>query len=388
VILPDNGKDLLRTELALAFEELGFSVLRARPEALHDQHGAGYLPRLLDEGPALLFSVNMQGVLPGGAGSKMLAKAVARHDLEVVLWFVDNPWHVLSGMRDPDWKIFTLAVTDRSFVEPLRRAGARRVEHLPLAVDPRLARQSGVEPPSAGARSAGLPGGALREVVFAGRTAFPGKETFFAGLELPPALLEEAGLMGLQGRRADFDWWLKRLHLEQTALWPGKKSRLPGFGAAHSNKIWREQRLLAVLEQTACGLTLFGDSAWRADLRKAGSRLDLRPPFDYYAYAHRLYRQAAFSLNLNSLLLGAGLTQRIFDIWSVQGFCLTDDSPGLEIFPAELTRPVTFSTPEELAERIAYFQARPGQKQELSLAWRGHILREHTYTNRLASLLF
>jgi hypothetical protein len=382
VILPDSGGDLLRREVALALDELGFSILRVKPESLHDPANAHYLPRLLEERPSLLLSVNMQGILPGGAVSKMLVQAAAQNEPAVLVWFVDNPWHVLSGMRDPGWKYFTLAVTDHLFEEPLRRAGAGQTLHLPLAASPQLARQ-------ADSASAAFPGSALRGVVFAGRTDFPGKEAFFEGLEIPPDLAAKARQMDLEGRRTDFDWWLEELGLGQDALWPGRKARLPGLGAAQSNKLRRGRFLEAVAGQYPItgGLTLFGDSAWRSCLPSSPG-LDLRPPFDYYAHAHSIYNKAEFSLNLNSLLLGAGLTQRIFDIWISRGFCLTDASPGLAIFPPELTKAVTFNTPEELTELIACFKARPKRKRELARAWHEHILQEHSYKSRLSKILF
>ncbi|MDR2826054.1 MAG: glycosyltransferase [Deltaproteobacteria bacterium] len=378
--------------------ELGFSVSRVPVAALRDPDSAAYLPRLLEAKLGLLLSVNLQGLLPGGPVSKMLAQAAARDDLTVLVWFVDNPWHVLSGMRDPSWKSFTLAVTDQTFVEPLRLAGAQRVLHLPLAASPQLAAKisgQGSGHDDGHGQTNTFLGVPLREVVFAGRTAFPGKEVFFEGLTLPSDLLAEAEQLSLEGSRPDFSWWVNKLKLEPVDFWPGKKARLPGFGAAQSNTIWREQRLKAVVDQhtKTGGLTLFGDSAWERGaqvqngLRNSAPGLDLREPFDYYASAHSLYAQAAFSLNLNSLLLGAGLTQRIFDIWLARGFCLTDNSPGLNIFPEELTAPVTFNTPEELVELIARFKGNPRKKQELTRAWQEHILREHSYTVRLGKLL-
>jgi hypothetical protein len=269
-------------------------------------------------------------------------------------------------------------------VEPLRRAGAGQALHLPLAASPQLVRQAGTASASTGL------GGALRDVVFAGRVDFPGKDAFFEGLEIPPELAAKAEQVCLDGGRADFNWWLEELGLGQAALWPGKKARLPGLGAAQSNKIWRGQFLEAMAGQypVTGGVTLFGGNAWLSCLNSSSPGLNLRPPFDYYAHAHNIYGQAKFSLNLNSLLLGAGLTQRIFDIWLSGGFCLTDNSPGLAIFPPELTEPVTFNIPEELTELVVLFKAHPKRKRELTGAWHEHILQNHTYKKRLDKILF
>ncbi|MDR1124692.1 MAG: glycosyltransferase [Deltaproteobacteria bacterium] len=383
VLLPDSGRELLRRELAFALEELGFRVRRVMPDRLLDSASPDFLLRVLDEGPALFFSVNLQGLLPGGRVPETLRQA----GVPVLAWFVDNPWHVLSGMRDPSWKRWQLAVTDDSFVVPLRSAGAGGVLHLPLAACPRSLFAD--KRPATGEE-------AIRGLFFAGRASFPGRDTFFAGQSVPPELLEEAGAMSRRGERADFHWWVRKLDLadEVPHFWPGKKARRPGLGAALSNRIWRAERLAAA---APLGVTLHGDADWGAELgqilvgqdggQNDGQGIRLHPPFDYYARAHELYRRAEFSLNLNSLMLVGGLTQRIFDIWAAGGFCLTGNSPGLDLFPDELTGPVTFSRPEELPELMERFRAAPARKRELAEAWRGHILGEHTYVRRLQGLL-
>ena len=377
VLLPDSGRDLLRRELAFALEELGFRVRRLRPDKLLDSTAPDFLLHALDEEPALFFSVNLQGLLPGGRVPEMLRQA----GVPVLAWFVDNPWHILSGMRDPGWKKWQLAVTDDSFIVPLRSAGAAGVLHLPLAACPHCLAAALLAKDEER-----IPG-----LFFAGRSSFPGRDTFFAGQSVPPELLEQAEDMGRRGERADFHWWVRKLDLadEVPHFWPGKKARRPGLGAALSNRIWRAQRLAAA---APFGLSLHGDADWAAELGQilpgASARgIRLLPPFDYYARAHQFYGRAEFSLNLNSLVLVAGLTQRIFDVWAAGGFCLTGNSPGLDLFPAELTAPVTFNRPEELPELAAGFRAAPARKRELAEAWREHILREHTYARRLRGLL-
>jgi spore maturation protein CgeB len=100
---------------------------------------------------------------------------------------------------------------------------------------------------------------------------------------------------------------------------------------------------------------------------------------DYYSGLAEIYREASFSLNLTSLLLPHGLTQRHFDVWACGGFLLTDDTPGLKIFPQELARAVTFETPEQAAELLRSLAAAPLRKEELRRAWQEHILEEHSY---------
>jgi hypothetical protein len=378
IILPDSGKELLRRELALAFTQLGFSVIKAAPDSLSDPGHLHYLPRLLELDPLLFFSVNLQGLLGRSETARLLLSA----GIPVLVWFVDNPWHILSAMRGPEWKDFHLAVTDRSFIRTLALAGAGHVLHLPLAASPEhMQSEKRADPVFAN----------LKELAFVGRTAFPGRDKFFAGQILPESSLDKARLclkkgFRLEEERPDFRWWVRELGLSplHEAFWPGKKARGPGLGAAQCNVWWRADCLQAALAGKNA-LTLFGDASWRDELK--GGIEDLRPPLDYYADLPQLYRTADFSLNLNSLLLPAGLSQRIFDIWAAGGFCLTDWSEGLRLFPQELTEEICFRSPEELPDLLARFKADPARKERIRKKWREHILSEHSYVGRLRELL-
>ncbi|MDL2285297.1 glycosyltransferase [Desulfovibrio sp. OttesenSCG-928-F07] len=425
VVIPDSGADLLRAELVHAFKVLGFSTLQVTPAELATPASPRYLPRLLDKKPALFFSVNLQGLIPGGE----LTKQLAASGTPTVAWFVDNPWNQLSAMRDPSWKNIYLAVTDHTFIAPLTSAGAKRVLHMPLAASPVHMQL----PPELMHKTAQkLP--ALNQIVFAGRSAFAGMQDFFAGQQLPLMAEEKAESMLKKGfganlPRPDFNWWVKELELksEQQYFWPGKKARRPGFGAAKYNMQWRAMCLksaagisnttntqsVAAVHSSAdmgttnkttsigyntttqstdvnlpsCGLSLFGDTGWQQHQPEQTGAITLHPPVDYYHTLPALYQKAEFSLNLNSLLLPAGLTQRIFDVWVAGGFCLTDYSDGLKIFPQELVNEICFSSAQNLPELVQNFVNNPARKKEIRAAWREHILAEHTYINRLQKLL-
>jgi spore maturation protein CgeB len=86
-------------------------------------------------------------------------------------------------------------------------------------------------------------------------------------------------------------------------------------------------------------------------------------------------------------LLPAGLSQRIFDVWAAGGFCLTDWSAGLGIFPDELVEPVCFRAADELPELAARLKSDAALRESLRRAWQAHILTEHSYEKRLADAL-
>ncbi len=352
--LPGPDHALVAPELARAALGLGFSPRRL-PSILDATDLIHHLER---ETPALFLSVNFHGLDPHGENQALLEAA----GVPIVAWCVDNPFHVLSFQKNQLWKRLILAVTDDWFVPLLRELGARPV-HLPLATDPEVFAPSAICPHG-------------RDLLFVGRSRFPDRDAFFAASAVPEALLQAAHR--LPGRRAHFGWWREQLG---GPLWPGQTVRNMGLGAELASAAWRVENLRA-LAQTE-DLTIVGDTAW-AGLVPAAR---LHPPVDYYAGLARAYRQASFCLNLTSLLLPHGLTQRHFDVWAGGGFLLTDATPGLDIFPPELTRAVRFDSPAQARALLRDLAAHPDRKDDLRRAWQEHILTAHTYANRLEQIL-
>jgi hypothetical protein len=353
--LPGPPNALILPELADAAKNLGLASRRL-PGTLAPQD----LEKLLgQERPSLLVSVNFHGLDPYGENLALLQEA----GVPVAVWCVDNPLHLLSNQKNRLWQKLPLFVTDDWFVEPLRLLGAR-ARHLPLAASGRFF------PP-------GPPCPAGEDLVFVGRSAFPDKDRFFAACRVPQELADEAAR--LPGREAHFGWWSKRL--PEHLLWPGNEVRLVGLGAETASAQWRQKCLQALAGQA--DLTVVGDAAWQTLLPS----VKLLPPVDYYAGLAEVYRGASFSLNLTSLLLPHGLTQRHFDVWACGGFLLTDNTPGMHIFPQELAHAVTFDTPDEAIRLARSLAADPQRKEALRRAWQQLVTQEHAYSARLGVIL-
>ena len=298
--------------------------------------------------------------------------------IPVALWFVDNPWHVLSGVRLPWWQDAHIYVTDASFVDGLKAQGAERVVHLPLAAAPHMWRELG-----------GL-SARLDPPLFVGRSAFPEKERFFAAASVPQALeAEAASLLAHSTGPQDaphFFWWHSRLG---GSLWPGYDVRRPGLGAERCAQANRTRWLLASgaglpgQSGQAGGLRVAGDDGWKALLPGA----DIHPPVDYYTALPACYAQAQAVLNVTSLLLPHSLSQRHFDVWASGGLLLSDATRGLDIFPEALVEPMRLQGPEDFMVKCAWFQAHPADALDLRYAWREHLRAAHGYEHRILRIL-
>jgi spore maturation protein CgeB len=363
VWLPAGDHALLVEELARAFTDAGWRVVRMDHESL-GKHPGKVLPDSLREGvPDLFFSVNFRGLDPFGLGQAILREA----GVKVAVWMVDNPFNLLTGVKTGAWRELNLFVTDHSFIGPLIENGARRVTHLPLAASPALFESGGTLPDHARDIEGRL--------IFVGRSRFPDRDKFFAGETVPEDAADlVAGAAG--PTRFDYHWWRDRLGIG--TLWPGNRVRAVGAGAEFASNVWKRRCLNA-----AGRIAVFGDDGWR-DLDNPDA--DVRPVVDYYAHLPALYRAAGVVLNITGMQLPAGLNQRNFDVWCAGGFLLTDIHPGLGIFPDELVDPIAYSRPGDIHDMVIRHREETPEKRALRRAWRECILRDHTYRNRVETI--
>ncbi|MDR2745125.1 MAG: DUF3880 domain-containing protein [Desulfovibrio sp.] len=370
VLLPGTDRQLLHQELVRSLHSAGFGVAEPPlwPGGGNPQHALTvWEEAIARHRPVLALSVNLRGLDPEGE-IFWLCRALG---IAVAVWCVDNPWHLLSSLPLPWWKEAALFVTDAGFIPSLQSAGARTVHHLPLAVAPHMWRKDSE------VSCEHLP----QTPLFVGHSAFPGQSRFFAAARVPQDMLAQAAREQAAAGGADspangpqFHWWLEKLRLSP---WPGQAVRRAGLGADICSRARRARWISAALP---AGLRLVGDAGWRNFFPGA----EILPPMDYYAALPSRYARSAV-LNVTSLLLPHSLSQRHFDVWAAGGVLLTDATPGLAIFPPELTRPVILERPEDFAPRFASLRAAPGTRR-LCAQWRDVLRREHCYEHRAARI--
>ena len=384
ILTPEYGTRLVAREAVESLREKGMDVA-TRPDHFFTGMDVTRLFARAPERsglaahPDLFFTVNFHGLDRDGEAFA----ALEDKGVPVAVWCVDNPWNQLSGLRSDFWKRAWLFVTDDSFIPGLEEHGAEHVFHLPLGACRNFHCAGDTYPDTPPPRLAGL-----APMVFVGRSAFPDKGRFFVGQSVDAGLLAEAEELLKKGARPDFFWWLEKLAASEggtRALWPGSFVRRVSLGAEESAAAWRKECLESL---PAMDLTIFGDAGWDSLLAsEMDVRRDLRGPVDYYEELPRVYRDAEFSLNMTSLLLPRGLTQRHFDVWTAGGFLLTDKTPGLDIFPGELHEPVRFEHPSEIAVKMEYFRRNPLEKHRLAFSWRKELNVNHGYERRVEALL-
>lgn len=358
VCLPGQNGLLLHEELKETLQTMGFKVQESQKLPVSS---------LVQNPPNFVLSVNARGFL-GDAETDEGAIFYACKELgiPVALWLVDNPWLILSGLRAPWWKKTHIFITDPSFVPQLKAHGAEHVYVLPLGVSKVFAQE--------GEQGQGQSRGSF---VFVGSSAFAKKNQYFAAAKVQETVLAEAMQVLEKAGQPHFNWWAEKSG--ETCFWPGYGVRAVAAGAEACSQAHRVAWLKAALP---LGLNVYGDAGWECLLG-----IQPKPPIPYGQELAQLYHAAGFTLDIGSLLLPQGLSQRHFDVWAAGGFLLSTAQQALNLFPEELTKPITLVQYKDLPERAAYFAANPAYKKKLQKAWQAELLGAHTYRHRLANML-
>ncbi len=373
IIVAGHEGQLLHKEVCLAASTMGYTV--------HcPQNDAQLRALLCKEQPQLCISINGRGLLEdGGYG---LTFALLQHlRIPTALWFVDNPWHVLSGVKGPWWKKAHLFVTDASFIAALQREGAKSVHHAPLAT----AQHMWAAANSVNAKKVRTHAQRAEQAqcIFVGHAAFAHKEKFFAAAKVPEECIAQAMRLLAQKElvtKPHFHWWAKRLAL--TSFWPTHTVRNAGFGA---EQCAMQHRVLWLQGLLSLDVAVFGDAhTWQALLPQAPKHI-FYPEVDYYTELADIYAHARSVLNVTSLLLPEGLTQRHFDVWAAGGFLFSDASKALDIFPKNITKPISIKGPQYIANAVQNLSN--SMRQELIFAWQETLRQSHTYEHRIQLML-
>ena len=353
-------RSLLVPELCWEAENLGLRPVLADPGS-----GPEELMALLKQfRPVLVLSINFQGLDQLGENFALLR----RMNIPVAVWMVDNPFHLLTAVKGRYWTMAGIFVTDHWFVSPLKELGASQVHHLPLAAGPGFFSSVRSNHHDLGDK-----------VVFVGRSSFPGSRSFFAAAGRHPGLQAEASGLLEKGKRPDFAWWSQKI---KAPYWPGNRVRDMGRGAEIAGLEWKKMCLEKL--EGRYPLVVYGDKAWEQILSK---RVSVRAEVDYYGPLASIYSSSRYILNLTNMHLPWGLTQRHFDVWAAKGFLVSDRTRGLEIFPRELVREMSFSSSKGMLEVMARLDNDSALSKNLTSEFEKLIKKGHTYRQRLEVIL-
>lgn len=373
-ILLLTSKYFLMGELEAACARLGYPVCFVQlpsQEVGSQEFVEHILAEVLRFRPDFVLTINHLGVDKEG----VLTDLLARLELPLASWFVDNPHLILYIYENlsSDW--VTLFTWDADNLESLRARGFERVEYLPLATDPHRFSLR----PSTFARDVAFVGNSMVSKVRAklDHYAFPAR--LVADLErLGLAFMETGEFSVAEFLRRDF-----AEHFELFNTLPDVDSRL-AFETLITWQATLMYRLRQVRRLLPFSPLLAGDKGWFELLPASG--WDYHPELNYYEELPVFYPSTRINFNCTSQQMKGAVNQRVFDVPVCGGFLLTDHRRQLEDLFEPGREMVCYHDEDEIADLVRYYLAHDAERARIVEAGRARILAEHTYDLRLASL--
>lgn len=379
------SKYFLTGELVSACERLGIPhrLLQVPDgEMGHAEFVEQLLNAVLEFKPDCIVTINHLGVDREG----ILMSLLERLRLPLASWFVDNPHLVLAHYTDlvsPWAAIFTW---DADNVASLKKLGFEHVFYMPLGTD-----ATRFCPPSKGKTlPAGHPWRA--DVSFVGNSMVHKVTARLDKLHLAPELAatyKDISAEFASCETRSVEEFLLTAHPELEPLYRNLGNALAqlDYEVLLTWESTLQYRLSCVQAILPFNPLIVGDDGWLELL--AGEKRPWRrhPEVTYYTDLPVLYPGSAINFNCTSKQMKGAVNQRVFDVPATGSFCLTDWREQIENLFEPGTEVICYHSPEEAEDMIRHYLANPAERKAVAEAARRRVLAEHTYEQRISSLV-
>lgn len=366
----------LMGELEAAFARLGYAtslVQLPSQEVGSQEFVESILTEILAFRPDFVLTINHLGVDKEG----ILTNLLARMELPLASWFVDNPHLILYVYENlaSDW--VTLFTWDADNIESLQAQGFSRVHYLPLATDPHRFAYTGSSAPA-------------RDVAFVGNSMVYKVRAKLRHYDFPDPLLDDLEAVGRDFMASGSLSVARFLEQDRPHVFaafrdlPDVDTRL-AFETLITWQATLLYRLERVRELLPFAPLVVGDPGWHEILPEGG--WTYHRELNYYADLPAFYPATRINFNCTSQQMKGAVNQRVFDVPVCGGFLLTDHRRQMESLFEPGREIVCYQEPGEIPDLVRHYLRRDGERARITAAARSRILAEHTYDLRLKSLV-
>lgn len=325
------------------------------------------------EKPDFLFTVNMKGFDRNG----VILEKLAQFDIPVVIWFVDDPHPILLPYRHYINNNMYALCWEKAYLPYLRKCGFQKVDYLPLATDISLFNQKVT---SRSHYPLGFVGSSMGMDFLQAM-----RERFLWHASLDP-LVKKAVTKVLAQPQRKIPLVINELCRELKYQLPfADEKNLTWFSSYIFHSASMEKRIQIIKSLIPYGIRTFGDQQGWQNL--FGDTIRTHSDIDYNTQLATIYNSIQVNINITSCQMPSAVNQRVFDI-PMSGSLIINDNQGdiAELF--ELGKEtVVYHDITELKELITFYQNHEDSRKSIITNARNRIIKDHTYENRLRTLL-
>ena len=361
--------ELFVDDVSAALRDHGWRVLRwdiQHLSALESQH------IMSTSGARLAVAINTQDGL---------GEALAAHRIPLAVWEIDPNTGGPAPILGPSAHVCVFTYR-RCNLPILKRAGYRRVAHLPLAAPAaRLSRPNGWSSSDDFDVPIAFVGASMAE---SGKGMQARLQALFDGRPDVLAKLEQVTRI----QRSDPSRWRVPEVLE--TLLPGLRAQVrrahEGLDIAMllGEVCAAEKRLVWLAHLGQLGLHVWGDPGWSL---VAAHGVNWRGWADHFTELPAIYAGAKIHVDVPRLYQQDAVAMRVFDVMAAGGFLVAEHSPEL----AELFTPgvelETYRSPAELVAKCRFYLDQPELRTRIAAAGQARVLSDHTIRRRMGQIL-
>jgi hypothetical protein len=167
----------------------------------------------------------------------------------------------------------------------------------------------------------------------------------------------------------------------------GTGKRYEGWSCLYIDEVRSARRRIEVLSHLPHRtLKLFGGPDWLTD---AGALAECYAgrAVRYGCDLASVYYHALININVFHAQCIDSTNSRVYDVLAAGGFLLSEDQPVLHREFDVGRHLVTFSSPSEANDKVAYYLTHPAERETIAREGQRHVLAHHTFAERCGRVL-
>ncbi len=374
-----TSKYFLMGEIVSACKRIGLEhklVILEDEKILQEEFVSKLLQEVVEFQPDAILTMNHLGVDREG----ILTDLLARLELPLVSWFVDNPHLVLHSYPKLSCEWLNIFTYDKDNIVSLNKVGYENVHYLPLGTDPERFNPRNAEKPyrKEWVSNVSFVGNSMRTKVASalGRAQIP-RDLLIYYKEIARKFIEYDGHSVYNCLEIHFPNLLPLYH---------NLKNIENKLAFETAITWEATRLYRYLCFEQCfdfDPLVVGDSAWIHALNKRKVKYRYISAVSYYDELPQFYCHSKINFNSTSQQMKNAVNQRIFDVTATNSFIITDWRAQMDDLLESGKEVVSYKEKEEIPDLIRFYLKNETARKEITNKGRERVLQEHTWEKRL-----